>query len=1203
MSAQRPTTNRRRALWEANDQACAHCGEKVRWHFLHIDHLIPEHLHGKPELEEVLAAYSLPADFDLESDLNLVPSCAPCNSKKRQLILGITSVLLAHASKRAESVPRLIEQYLKEKKADDLLPEISSALECNIITTSDLRSIIEAPGYVDPARAEQIHSGAHHEELIRLFGNASSALLNWPQETGGRWLDRHELLDLENLLDTGRSTFAVLLGEPGCGKSALLAKLGTKLREGNVCLLALKADLLPKSIQTLADLDGYLGVPSLIESLRELTQEGPVVLLLDQVDALSELMDQHTSRLTVLLSLIHQVRNIDDIHIILSCREFEFRHDVRLSLLSPSPIRLSDPPWADVSQLLLDRSIDSRQWHADTRELLRRPQHLSLFVEHLADGSNPTFVTCHGMLQELLTVRVLRQPWGAAAIRTAEELASQMAEEEELWVPAAPLENRCQIDLDHLIAAGFLRYADGNLRIGFSHQTIFDFIRARAFTSRVTRLSDHVLARQDALFVRPTLWSTLHYMRAADPRAYSREFDALWQNTSLRPHVRYLLIEFIGRIEDPTSREISIVVSVLGDASLRAKAFRALEGRAGWFQALKAHLPVLMEGDATAAWHASWILRRALEFATNEALDLIQKLWMGDSQRDRLTLHTFWEFKRWDEESVGIIESVCRRTQNDMVRHVLDSISEARPDLAPRVVAADLSGAVEAIETEPQPEIPTDRDDDSLVDSMKRLVQRPERKIERLLDSSERWYGLAKVARAAPEEFFLQVWPWLEKISARYVRELHRCCTYHPDSIIHLAKDQETFGSEFPEALSSATEGFAKNHPERFVAFREHNKHHSIMSLHRVLMLGSSYLPAAEAERTLQYLAADPRNLAVGPRSNVHQETNAVIRAIAEHLSPASLTALEMLIKDWRHYERDPDATPEERRDRLRWNREHRLRLLRALPANAVSEATRRLLEQESRALPHTKDWDFWSGEAQMIGSPVKADQMIRATNADLLNLFDDLSDDTGHHHPRDLDRGGGAQASQAFGELAKKDPERALSLFSKLQPEKHERYAGEALRALADAASKPDAELINAIHDFEARGFHSGLFRESAALALQTIAVRNKGLDERTCALLESWLSDSSSANDDAPDEPEKEAPQSILLDRSIEFLPHGNYPILRAIFCGYLCREPSEPDSWLAVLERHATRRERLAVWIALAGHELIHLARADAARSAPA
>src|SRR5262249_50445898 len=113
-------------------------------------------------------------------------------------------------------------------------------------------------------------------------------------------------------------------------------------------------------------------------------------------------------------------------------------------------------------------------------------------------------------------------------------------------------------------------------------------------------------------------------------------------------------------------------------------------------------------------------------------------------------------------------------------------------------------------------------------------------------------------------------------------------------------------------------------------------------------------------------------------------------------------------------------------------------------------------------------------------------------------------------------------------------------------------------------------------------------------------------GLDDATCGLLEGWLDEWS----DTPNESQRDVDsadrhfdkraRSVLWDGRGGILPQGNYPPLHALFLGYLLREPSDPNKWLSVLERHSIRREDPRVWTALAGHQLTFLGRGDRERA---
>jgi len=82
---------------------------------------------------------------------------------------------------------------------------------------------------------------------------------------------------------------------------------------------------------------------------------------------------------------------------------------------------------------------------------------------------------------------------------------------------------------------------------------------------------------------------------------------------------------------------------------------------------------------------------------------------------------------------------------------------------------------------------------------------------------------------------------------------------------------------------------------------------------------------------------------------------------------------------------------------------------------------------------------------------------MAKASDSDLLKLFDEIHDRIGWHHPRDFLKGGSLETSRAFGDFAKVNHERALELTKRFQPGRHERYAAEALRG----TSEPNSQIL----------------------------------------------------------------------------------------------------------------------------------------------
>src|ERR1700722_6818299 len=122
-------------------------------------------------------------------------------------------------------------------------------------------------------------------------------------------------------------------------------------------------------------------------------------------------MVQKTSRLTVLLSLINRLRRIENIHILLSCRTFEFHHDLRLTTLSPESVALQDPAFSAVEGLLVPAGISCTDWPSEAKDLLRRPQHLNFFLRHLSQVGTGPFRSYHAMMESVIHTRI-SQPFG-----------------------------------------------------------------------------------------------------------------------------------------------------------------------------------------------------------------------------------------------------------------------------------------------------------------------------------------------------------------------------------------------------------------------------------------------------------------------------------------------------------------------------------------------------------------------------------------------------------------------------------------------------------------------------------------------------------------------------------------------------------------------------------------------------------------------
>ena len=188
----------------------------------------------------------------------------------------------------------------------------------------------ELLGMVDVTEYEGL--GAVRAQL----GSASAELLAWPNTLpDGEIIDRPELAQLIEKIDGCSASTTAVLGSPGAGKSALLTTLAKRYVEIGWPVLAIKGDLLYAGISTEEDLQKHLALDAPPSDLvQRLAKFQRVLLILDQLDALAGYLDLRTARLSILLSLVRRLGGIDNVHIVLSSRTFEFEHDVRLRAVS-----------------------------------------------------------------------------------------------------------------------------------------------------------------------------------------------------------------------------------------------------------------------------------------------------------------------------------------------------------------------------------------------------------------------------------------------------------------------------------------------------------------------------------------------------------------------------------------------------------------------------------------------------------------------------------------------------------------------------------------------------------------------------------------------------------------------------------------------------------------------------------------------------
>jgi len=1072
-------------------------------------------------------------------------------------------------------IERLLDSATKTGKLSELINELKEQFPNSI------------------GEAEKEGSTKPNEVIIEEFKAASRSLMTWPTTVGdGKWIKRREVnLIIETVLSNETST-NLLLGKPGSGKSAILANLTKYFIQQGYPVLGIKADMLPKSILSLHSLQEYLNLSlPVVESINQVSKQG-VILVIDQLDALSELVDRNSERLNVLLNLIKLVSNSPGIHIVSSCRWFEYQNDVRLTTIEAEKIDLLPPPWENVKIILEDTGFKVENLSDELKALLRVPLHLKILIDiKLRDIDATIPPTLQALLETIWQQRVISGNLSKEKIALIEQVCKKMTIDEELWVARALADN-FPVAFQELQQGNILNLDALNLRIGFVHQTYFDFARARSFVTGNGSLFSFVTERQDGLFVRPILLRTLEYLRDAAPQSYARELLKLWKFDSLRTHIRNLLIEYMGGVENPNEAEISCMLPLFDKENLKYKILMAIAGSPGWFHSVKeSRIPDMMRDCLDSPHFFNPFLSRALNFAKDDVFKLIKTFWLNDRVFFEQILNIMTNLNDWNQEAVDIICTIARQHESRWIEYLAEMVSQNKPELAPVIVRADLHRRLDqAIKEEssykPPPLKPgADETEKAIYD----LTYNKRDIIDRVLEQRNTSYDLSVIAESSPKAFLDNIWPWFIDVVKRLAQEPHPFVTgFREDHSLGTNPDRGTLSECQPiTALKAAIISFSSKDPDGFLTFFYDNNDSPFLAVHRLLCIGLMQLVTIKPDIVFEYLISDPRRLAVGDSFDLHKYSKKLISAVLPYLKHDKITLLEESVMNWnKYYKTDPNWSPEDRFKRTKWNRQHRLRLLRAFPEESSSEKLNAMREQEERAFPMLPDWDTRLGGGGFVGSPMSQAQMINAKDEHILKLFEDLTDDTEWDHPkRKWDFvGGSVQASREFAAFAEKNSNRAVEIILKFIPGKQERPAGMGIAGLC-RSNLPSETLFELIFDLNGKGFSSSEFRIEAARGLCEKVKKGEDLPDNILNLLKAWYEDEthpSLKDSDVVDEEKKPPEDSILWGYGGSYsLPGGRDVFVETISLGYLLRKPPEHKKFAQFIEVMLGDEKHPKVW----------------------
>lgn len=158
MAAYRFSPAERYAVFTVHREVCWLCGEPVALGAMQVDHIVPEHLEGKPELDAAKEELGLPASFSINGFENWKPAHPRCNRDKGGHVFRPSPLIqkhLEHAAAKASEAVELRDKYITDRKIDLALELLFSAARDRKLSPEQAVRMKEAAAFHDSNRAPE----------------------------------------------------------------------------------------------------------------------------------------------------------------------------------------------------------------------------------------------------------------------------------------------------------------------------------------------------------------------------------------------------------------------------------------------------------------------------------------------------------------------------------------------------------------------------------------------------------------------------------------------------------------------------------------------------------------------------------------------------------------------------------------------------------------------------------------------------------------------------------------------------------------------------------------------------------------------------------------------------------------------------------------------------------------------------------------
>lgn len=843
---------------------------------------------------------------------------------------------------------------------------------------------------------------------------------------------------------TRDKNISMLLDQAGMGKTVVLHDVLQELEGQHIDVLAIKADQQLSEVTGLAEIQKRLDLPHPpVQIVSRLAQLKPVVILIDQIDALSLSLAHDQQTLNIVLDLVARLRLVPNVRILLSCRIFDRNTDPRLKTVeTDQTFNLSKLSEVQIQDVLNALHINYNQLSPATKELLTIPLHLDLFSRAVTAG-DVELSQLYGIssLQELYALIwqniVLRQgneiPPLSQRIEVINLLTDYMDSQQRTIAPQSILQTTRTSHLEKavnwLASAGILIRSKSGWN--FLHQTFFDYCYARRFVETGESLPKSILNSEQGIFERSKLIQVIEYLRGYDHNRYILDLQQLLDADNLRFHLYDLLIRWFGALSNPRDDEWLVAGRLLDADTKFDHLLSSMNGKREWFNRLQPKI-------------ANWLSNEKRRESTLVYLD---SLIDGEEQEAVITLlepfvdknidisnivaRILFRMETWrSDNAIKLYEKMFYKISNPnrMDLFHLKSVCIKSPETGCRLIRYLLDRAFIIY-----------ADKNQQTSSL--ILENELRELEGTIEEVFRI-----TSSKVPKQYLELILPWVEKVL------LIGASDNRKERFVSDALSYDWYGNTFRvqvafvHSLINSLTKIAQSEPIVFksIASRLTNMPY----LTPQLLLTHVYRTTAKeySNEIYDFLAGDQRRLELGDHEQY--DTRQLLHAVFPYLSDTQKDSLETIILNYLPIHKFPGMGA----GTLRWSGLEQYRLLSSIPYYLLSTTGRRRLNEWQRKFPNTilSDKPIQS-EFGIVGSPIERDLAKRMSDRSWLRAMRKYQKDV---RPKEFLKGGSGQLAGVLAEMVKNDPKSFYNLFQKTPLDLDDPYVLAFADGFAEASS-----------------------------------------------------------------------------------------------------------------------------------------------------